>query len=139
MKLNTPEQNLEIEKVEKMAFSERAALLEDMAKRSGYELVSSVGDLALTKEEKNQLSYIKLESVAPYFLKSRRYLKATRQDGILVKILIEIRENIGNDEFVADIFSPAFPSGHASNHDFNRSEIEHNLRIALDNPVYPKK
>ncbi len=144
MKFNTPEENLIIEKQEEKAFQERELLLQDMSKKLGYEMVNSVEALALTPNEMSKIRNVDLR----YYLREKdtplgqkmlepiRYLKAQRKDGASVKVVILIRNDLNNNEFAAEIFTPAFYEGSGGNHDFNRSELEQNLRMAIDLPPY---
>ncbi|MES3032052.1 MAG: hypothetical protein V4699_02290 [Patescibacteria group bacterium] len=131
MKFLTPEQITQRATEGKRLLNERQVFLNEVMKKLGYRDVPSVKELNLTDEERKKLMHVRDN----FF--NTRFIVADRLDGSLVRALVRTREEINSDEFSAELFSPAFFNGHASNHDFNRGEFEGILKKAVQGPVYP--
>ena len=131
MKLFSPEQVQKIDAEGEARKAERQILLTELVKKLGFREVSSVEELNLTEQEKSKLNYVR-DSV-----KYARFFVADRADGSSSRAVVLALTALHNDDFAAEIFSPAFYDGHAANHDFNKGELEYNLKFSIEGDVYP--
>lgn len=64
------------------------------------------------------------------------FMKANREDDVSAYAVIGVDTAI---QYRGDFFSPAFYGGHASNHDYNRSDLLESLYKAITLPPYLEK
>ncbi len=131
MKIFTPEQVQQRDAEGEARKAERQKFLTELVERLGFREVSSVEELNLTDKEKSKLNYVR-DSV-----KYARFFIADRSDGSSSRAVVLALTNLHHDDFAAEIFSPAFYDGHAANHDFNKGELEYNLKFSIEGDVYP--
>lgn len=128
----SPEQIIEREKREKEILQENINFLNNTAAELGLEITPADP----TRDEKDRLHHPDILSEAEerqlnYTQRAQKnvfYLQGTNEAGQVVKAVVVAlpRER---DSFTADIFGP---SGHFSNHDFSRTELRNNLKLALE-------
>ncbi len=130
----TPDQIAKHDALVQANLEKTLQILAELADKFGYVSVATMEELGLTPEQMKQLTWNQRnpDIQRPH----RRFYKAKRQDGEEVKLIAQPM-NDGN-VIAADIFSPAFYSGHGGNHDFNYTEMEWNMRQAIELPPYKK-